>query len=196
MPDSLVEQAAPGLTSTELVWFAIAEELAKTEVTGSWREYTFHPEHDLEHVRGTSPKTFRRYLDGFAYDLRRKGLRVGAGELDNLLGLYGWARQFGLEIGHMAFLGRKVLGELKAQEQDPRNAVAEKQQHGELLPEATSPRYGKPSFQLLVKPGADDTDELIALVISQDGKHYRNKYPKRLLHFVSKRLRAGVEEIA
>lgn len=188
-----------GLQALDLGHFALAEELASEEAAGTWQDYTYSADYPVEAKQGKKPSTFAGFLEGHSFDLRQRGYDISRGELAEAMEIYRWCSQMGANIQQMAFLGLALLRQIHRQYKDQpleagakvlAEAFASKQQHGRYYLPSFAPE-GKVTFAVETQDLGDGTYQLLALIVSKDGKQYKNRWPKPLLHYLTKRLRAS-----
>ena len=197
--DSRTQRWASGLQALDLGHFALAAELDAEERTNAWKDYTFSQEYPVESKQGKHPSTFGSFLEGHSFDLREQGFDISRGELAETLEIYRWCTQLGANIQQMAYLGLALLKQVYRQYKDQppeagarilAEAFASKQQYGKYHLPSFHPE-GKVSFSIETQDLGDGTYQLLALIVTKDGKQYKNRWPKPLLHYLTKRLRAS-----
>ena len=178
---------------------ARAKELEEEEKTGSWKEYTFSPDYITESKQGKHPSTFGSFLEGHSFDLREQGYDISRGGLEELLEVYRWFTGFGGNQQAWAYTGYALLKKLHQQyrnrplEEGARvvsEALASKQQFGKYHLPSFVPE-DKVTFAIETEDMGDGTYSLKAMIVTKGGHTYRNRWPKELLHYLCKRLRAS-----
>lgn len=197
--DPRASKWAQGLQAVDLAHFAMAAELDQEDQSGTWKEYTFSHEYPVESKQGKRPSTFGSFLEGHTFDLREQGYDISRGELTETLEIYRWCTQIGVNIQQMAYLGLALLKQIHRQYKDQSleegakilaEAFASKAQYGKYhLPSFQDP--ARVTFAVETKDLGDGTYQLLALYVTKDGKQYKNRWPKPLLHYLTKRLRAS-----
>lgn len=194
----LVEQTAQALRMVELIKFSMAEEVFNLKVSKGWKDYV---RGEGAQQPGTHPGTFRKFLEDYTREVRdRVPGGVSTGQLEDWVESYEWLSSLGLSLDAMAVLtteyskrARKVYASLDKPKQVEyiQNALAEITQFGKLNLAADRPE-GKIEPVILAKD-LGDSYQLLGITLVRDGVPFRNRYPKQMLHWMSKRLRAAVE---
>ena len=199
MSSDRTKRWAAGLAGVDMVHYGLAQELDEEDRQGTWKDYTFSQEYPVESKQGKHPSTFGSFLEGHSFDLREQGYDISRGELAELLEMYRWFTSFGGNQQAWAFLGGALLRQLYRQyknlpvESSARivsEAIASKQQYGKYHLPSFAPE-GKVSFAIETEDLGDGTYQLRALLVTKDGRQYKNRWPKELLHYLCKRLRAS-----
>lgn len=184
---------AAGLAGVDAVYFGMAQVLASEEDEGTWKDYTFSQEYPVETKQGKHPSTFGSFLEGFSFDLREMGYDISRGELAEMLETFRWFVEMGGSQQHWSFLGYALLKRLrrqKATKEVVSDALNIKQTFGKYHLPSFAPE-GKVSFSFETEDMGDGTYQIRSLVITKDGNRYVNRWPKELLHYACKRLRAS-----
>jgi hypothetical protein len=181
--------------------YQLAEHYATIKISGAWKNYTY--DEDAGDKAGKHPSSFRNYIRDLTSVGRAVGCNASEGKILELVAQYDWMTVLGFDIRTMALIGYEALRDLREQHgkkspADARveieNVLAEFEQTGKMYTPSNKPA-GVPRFALRVAEDGPDYHRMKALVITQDGVPYTNKWPKRLTHYLSKRLRAAIEEL-
>lgn len=196
---SRAQKWAGGLASIDTVHFALAQELAQEESAGTWRDYTFSMDYPVESKQGKHPNSFGSFLEGHSFDMRALGFDTSRGELAELLEIYKWAVQMGATVQHLAGVGLAMMRRIYRLYRDKPLPEGAQVVTGALQAKARGESYflpsyepeGKVKFAVETEDAGDGTYILRALIVAKDGVTYRNRWPKALLHYLTKRLRAS-----
>lgn len=199
MEDERTAKWSAGFQAIDHATLLMASELEAEFKSGSWKTYTFAADYPEEHKQGTHPRTFGSFLEGHSFDLRQRGHEVSRGELETLVDIYRWSTSMGATVQHMAYIGLLLLRQIHRQykgklpEEGAKilaEAIESKNQHGSYYLPSFAPE-GKVSFTIETQEQSDGTYQLLALIVSKDGVRYKNRWPKALVHYLTKRLRAS-----
>jgi hypothetical protein len=197
--DERAQKWANGYQAIDLALLAFASELDAEYRAGTWKTYTFSSDYPVEKKQGCHPTTFGAFLEGHSFDIRARGHDASRGELEELLDVYRWGILAGASLQALAFIGLALLKQIHRQyKRKPleestavlRDAFEGKRLNGAYFLPSFAPE-GRVTFSVETTDLGDGTYQLVALIATKDGVAYKNRWPKELLHFLCKRMRAS-----